>query len=358
MTDYVGVVEDGVATEVSRKRGNSGWLLAATGFVLGLGLGLIVMTSVPDSGVAQTTQVSDQGESVAGAVGIAETVPSFPDTLVAVGWPTGSALNHLLWPHSGELRVEAMAGGQDVVLDASGRLVALSEPVPGSAGVLLSMGPFIQITAVSSDVTSYVWHDREAGILSYTTESEDEWRLWEVGPDLSPELVTESGGSQGTLVAFGDWGWALQTGGATLTLLTPDGELKDVEPGVGYASHPDGWIFAVDDGPKLVSAGGGVKRVMADLGVGAVTVAALSPDRTHVAVGGPSGWTVVDVASGVVDRPFSVSTMSLAWSSDSRFAISGGGSGVTIYDVDRTTPYSVLSGRRVMAVGVAPRGRP
>lgn len=357
MTENVSVVEDGVTTAGSNGRVGSGWLLALAGFVLGLGLGLIVMSSAPDSGTNQV-ETANEGESVAeGGPGIAATVPNFPDTLVAVGRPSGSALDHLLWPRSGELRIDPMARGDHVVFDASGRIVALSESVPGSEGVVLSMGHFNRITTVSGGVTSYVWHDRETGLLSFTTESESVWRLWQIGSDLEPELLVESS-PQGTVVGFGDWGWALQTGPETMTLLTPVADFKDVEPGVGYTSHPDGWVFMVDDGPKLVSAGGGVKRVDVDLDVGSVTMAAISPDRSHLAVAGATGWTVVDIDTGDVEPPIGMSSASLAWSSDSRFALSAGGSGVTIYDVERATPYFVLSGRRVLAVGIAPLGNP
>jgi WD40 repeat protein len=281
-------------------------------------------------------------------------VPGFPDTLVAVGRTTGSALNHLLWPVSGELRIDPMSSGDDVTFDRGGRFIALSESVPGLEGSILSMGRFNRMANVSGGVTSYVWHDSETGVLAYTSESDGSWQLFVAGPDLESELLIESPEMVGSLVGFGDWGWAVQMGPDSLALLTPDTHLKAVEPGVGYASHPDGWVFMIDDGPKVVSAGGGVKRIDADLGVGTVTAAAISPDRQYVAVAGATGWTVLNTASGTVEPHIGLSSSSLAWSSDSRFVLSAAGSGVTIYDMDTATPYFVLSSQGVRAVGTAP----
>lgn len=362
MADNVGVVEDGVATEPPRRPSNPGWILAATGFVMGLGLGVLVVNPSAGEGsppVTETPPASVGSPTTSAPMspedrGVAESVPRFPDTLVAVARTTGSTLDHLLWPRQGELRTRSMAAGRDVRLDSNARFIALSESVPGSEGVLLSMGRFNQINPVASDVTSYMWHDSISGDLSYTTESDGVWHLYVVRSSFVPQLIVESNELGGTLAGFGDWGWAVQTSEDELTLLTPSGEFKDVESGVGYTSRHDGWIFAVDERPKLVSAGGGVQRVDTDLLVGEVNVAAFSPDGSRVAVGGAGGLSVLYLRSGVAE-PFGGSAVSsVAWSSDSRFVIASSGSGVVVHDIDTIDRYRLLPGRGVLAIGTAP----
>ncbi|HEX6286903.1 MAG TPA: hypothetical protein VFZ80_05415 [Acidimicrobiia bacterium] len=361
MAENVGVVEDGVTTEAPRRRSNPGWILAATGFVMGLGLGVLVVnppeTSAPPVSEAPTngaptptttTPIED--------LGIASSIPYFPDTLIAVAQTTGSTLDHILWPLRGEMITRSMSGGSDVALDSTSRFIALSEPLPGDEGALLSMGRFHRLGLVAGDVTSYAWHDSVSGDLAYTTESDGMWRLFVVRSSFTPRLVTESMEFGGTLVGFGDWGWAIQTSADELVLLTPDGDFKAVESGVGYASHRDGWIFVVDERPKLVSAGGGVVRVDTNLDVGEITVAAFSPDGSRVAIGGERGLAVLYLRSGVAE-PFGGSSVSnVAWSSDSRFVMSSAGSGVVVHDIDTIDRYQILQGRRVMAVGTAPLG--
>lgn len=361
MADNVGVVEDGVATEPSGQRSRPGWILAATGFVMGLGLGILVVNPAPETAAPPVTEAPSGGvgtpttvASRPGDLGVAASVPEFPDTLIAVARTTGSTLDHHLWPRQGELRTRPMPRGLNIRLDSSARFIALSEPVPGSEGVVLSIGRFNQINTVAADVTSYAWHDSVSGVFSYTTETDGVWQLYVVRSSFASELITETTEFGGPLVGFGDWGWAVQSAPNEVRLLTSEGVMKDVEPGIGYASHPDGWVFMMDDRPKLVSSGGGVVRLDADLEIGKVSAAAFSPDRTKVAIGGERGWAILDTTSATVEASVGFPPLSLAWSSDSRFALSAGGTGVIVHDTESGEPYFLFRGTVVLAVGTAP----
>ncbi|HEX6221541.1 MAG TPA: hypothetical protein VF115_10640 [Acidimicrobiia bacterium] len=360
MAENLGVIEDGVATEPSRRRSNPGWILAVAGFVMGLGLGVLVVNPAPETSSPLVTEAPGDGVAPPTTVarvedfGIAASVDHFPDTLVAVSGTTGSTLDHLLWPLRGELRTRSMPGGSNVLLDSVARFIALSEVVPDREGMVLSIGRFNRINVVAGDVTSYVWHDEMSGLLSYTTKDEGVWRLFVVRAGFQPQLITEATELSGTLVGFGAWGWAVQTSPDEMTLLTPSGAFKAVESGVGYASHRSGWVFMVDEGPKLVSAGGGVQRVDTNLNVGDISVARFSPDGTRVAVGGARGLSVLYLRSGVAE-PFGGSSVSYAtWSSDSRFVVVPAGLGVVVHDIETTDRYQLLRNYRIRAVGTAP----
>lgn len=361
MVEDVSVVEDGATREAPRRRSNPGWLLAVTGFIMGLGLGILVVNPAPEERSSPVT-ASDAGLGFPTTVpspsiedvGVAELVSDFPDTLVAVTPTIGSTLNHHLWPLQGELRTRPMARGTNIVLDNGARFIALSESVPDGEGVLLSMGRFNQINPVATDVTSYVWHDEMSGVLSYTTETDGVWRLFVVRSSFSPELISETTEFGGELVGFGNWGWAVQTSPEEMSLLTPGGSLKAVEVGVGYASHRDGWLFMMDQRPKLVSSGGGVARLDVALDIGTVSAAAFSPDRRYVSVSGERGWAILDTSTGTVDTPTGFPTLSLTWSSDSRFALNAGGAGVVVYDTELAEQHFLFRGDVVLAVGTAP----
>ena len=156
----------------------------------------------------------------------------------------------------------------------------------------------------------------------------------------------------GRVAAWGDWGWAIQTSPTQVTLLNQHAEFRDQEAGVVYDSRPDGWLFVVGDRPKLVSAGGGVLALDADLGIGRLAAAAFSPDRTRVAVVGERGVNILDLESGAVDQLGGGPTAQATWSTDSRFVIAPGGSGVVVHDVHTASSYQVLEGNSIMAVEV------
>lgn len=355
------VVEDGVDETGSRPRPRSGWLLVGIGFLLGLALGTIVSLPGPQtSGAEQPDRSAGPEEDPSPEdSGMTEVVPGFPDTLVAisdgpgVGLPARSGLEHVLWPMRGPMVTRPMPQGQDVVVDVTGDYYAMSTPLPDLEGVLLSMGRTNDVRPVRTGVTSYAWHDSEGGTLAYTTEEDDGWHLYTITQRFAPEEVTTSGYPGGTVVAWGAWGYVIQSSDDTV-LLTASGEFKGIEAGKAIASHPSGWNLVVDDRFKLVSSGGGVRLLDLPEHRGSLLAGAISPDRSRVAVAGDDGLVVYDL-----DDQTSVSFAAHAshwvtWSSDSRFVIGNADSGVVIHDVETGESHRVLMGRNVVAAVAVP----
>jgi len=352
------VVEDGLDETRAQPRARSGWSLVAVGFALGLALGIFMASPLDreiTGEVAEDSPTEESSETPASALdsGISEVVPGFPDALVAIGDGPGGGLDHMLWPVGGPLITRTMTSGELLRIDTSGKFFAMSDRVPGLGGVLLSMGRFTDVRPVQTRVTSYTWHDSESGLLAYTTEGEEGWRLHQITPLFAPEVVSAPEYEGGILAAWGDWGYAIQAGDE-VALLTPKGQFKDVEEGVAIASHSSGWILVAGNGLKLVSAGGGVRVLDLPLVPAPVVGAAFSPDGGHVAVAKHSGVTVYDLGVGDDTLLPGYPGRSLAWSSDSRFVFSPAPRGIAIYDLETKETYRVLVGHDVVVAGALP----
>lgn len=355
------VVEDGVDERSPRGHARSSWPLVAAAFVLGLTLGSVA-SSPSDRGDATETSpdptnlmAPEEPSLDEYGSGISDLVPEFPDALVAVGDGIGSGHDYLLWPVGGPLVSRSMTGGDDVSLDATGQFVALSEEVPGLEGVVVSIGRFNRIRSVASGVTSFVWHDSRSGELAFTTETDDEWLLRRVTGSFSPSTVAAGPPDGRSVVAWGDWGFALQAPDKRVVLLNPSGEMKAVEPGYALASHRSGWLLVEDDDLKLVSAGGGVRRLDLEDVPTPVFAAAFSPDGDRVAVAGRLGVSVYDLAAESTSARLSGYPGGwVAWSSDSRFVIAPAQSGIVVHDIATGESVQSLVGHNVVTAQVLP----
>jgi hypothetical protein len=354
------VVEDGASEVDAQPRAKSGWVLVAVGFGLGLALGTLVAAPRDDPIAGDVTEpatrstIAEEAEDLL-EMGVTGAVPEFPDALVAVGQSVGSGHDHLLWPVGGSLVVRSMTGGEEIQLDATGQYVALSEVAPDLAGRLLSAGRFNRIRLISSGVTSYVWHDTASGQLAYTTEDEDEWRLYRMSGGFDPSLVVSGEASGATLAAWGDWGFAMQLSDGRVQLLTLDGEPKDIEAGVALASHGSGWVLVEDDSLKLVSAGGGVRLLQDADAPAEILAAAFSPNGDRVALAGREGVVVLDPDN--LDETIRVPGSSggwVRWSSDSRFVVGPAQNGMRIHDLENEASHQVLLGHRILTAAVLP----
>lgn len=365
MTESLQVVEDGAETGPPTPQSRPSWLIGFLGFVVGLGLGVLVVqpdsAAQPVSAPAPSTTVpaesttSTIGDDVE-AQGVSTAVPGFPDALVAVARNSGSSLDHVLWPVSGDVIVRPMTGGQEVKLDVGSQFIAMAEEVPDADGVLLSLGRFNTMRPLRTGVSSYAWHDSEIGSLSYVANDGEGSVLYTVRADLDSTPVAWFEDPDVTLAGWGDWGWAVQETPEEIVLLNADGVQKDIEAGVALATHPSGWIFVIDGmGPKLVSAGGGVRRIDAELAVGTVRNARFSADASKVAVAGTFGIEVLDLETAELLTLAEFPAPSLAWSSDSRFVVAPTASGVVVFDLqDQVRGYIVLREHWFLTAGVVP----
>lgn len=338
--------------------------MGLVGFIVGLGLGVLVVQPDPepesDGGVVTPPSVTEPATSTTleadpEAAGVSVVIPGFPDALVAIARTSGSFLNHVLWPYAGDVIVRSMTGGEDVLFDVSSQFIAMSEDVPGLDGGVLSLGRFHSMRPVASGAVSYAWHDSTLGSLAYTANESGNTVLYTVRADLQSIEIVSIPTPNAKVVGWGDWGWAIQGDTDEMVLLTPEGEFKDSETGVGLDTHASGWVLAgAGTEAKLVSAGGGVRRLTLDMGIGTLEDAQFSPDGEKVAVTGTSGIAVFDLGSDQIVVLADFPAPSLAWSSDSRFVLAPTASGVVVFDLEEPArPHLVLREHSILAVGTS-----
>lgn len=364
MNDRAGVIEDGVSGAPTSEPTRSSWFIVSIAFVVGLGLGALATAPTPDSPPITVPEASgapllstplDEQPDLPDERGISEVIDGFPDALVALARTSGSTVDYLLWPVSGDLSVRAMSGGTDILLDATAQFVALSTGLPGEETALLSMGRYNGIRPVAPNVTSYAFHDTSNGWLAYTLADGDFSRVMTVKSDFDPMEIVSLEEPGVTVIGWGDWGWALQTPSGEIMLLNPQGEFRDSEVGFGLATHPSGWVFAIEwDEAKLVSGGGGVRRLGPLEGLGAIQNASFSPDASMIALDGTAGLGVLDVGDGSVVRLTEFSTGPTSWSSDSRFVIAVSGSGLLVHDLANGDVHPILRQYTMLTAGVVP----
>ncbi len=181
------VVEDGVEESGSQPRSRPQWILVVVSVSLGFAMGTLV-TADPDPGEeVPTTMTSVVDEpAVPESAGISAVIPDFPDSIVAVGGGIGAGFGgfgHQVrgvevwqWPSDGPLVTRGLTDGENVRFDATGQFVALTEPIPGLPGFLLSTGRFNRIRAVRAGVTSFAWHDSRSGVVAYTARDDGRWQ--------------------------------------------------------------------------------------------------------------------------------------------------------------------------------------
>ena len=353
------VVEDGVEGRASQSRSQPQWILVAVSIGLGFAVGTLVTTDADPIEEVPTTETSVVDEPAAPeSAGISAVIPGFSDALVAVGGGVGAGVEVWHWPSDGPLETRGLTDGENVRFDATGQFVALTEPIPGLPGFLLSMGRFNSIRAVRSGVTSFAWHDSRSGEVAYTTEDEGRWQLHRAARTLVPETVLDGRFEKGSVIAWGEWGYAIQIEDDQVALINGEGEFKDFEAGQAYASHETGWVFMTDEDLKIVSAGGGVRRFMPfPSQFDPISAASFSPDGSRVAMAGRFGIVVLDRDSEeLIELSPAFPADWAAWSSDSRFVLAPAQSGVYVHDLESRETHQVLTGRSVGAASVFPAG--
>ncbi|HSM44293.1 MAG TPA: hypothetical protein VK969_04680, partial [Acidimicrobiia bacterium] len=325
----------------------------------GFAMGTLVTTDVNPRSEVPTTETSVVDEPAAPeSAGVSAVIPGFPDALVAVGGGVGAGVEVWHWPSEGPLVTRGMTDGEDVRFDATGQFVAVTEPIPGLQGFLLSMGRFNSIRAVRAEVTSFAWHDSRSGEVAYTTESEGRWQLYRAARTLVPQIVLDGRFETGSVVAWGEWGYAIQIEDDQVALVNGEGEFKAFGAGKAYSSHESGWVFMTDDDLKVVSAGGGVRRFMPlPDELNPVSAASFSPDASMVAMAARSGVVVLDRdTEELIELSPSFPADWVTWSSDSRFVLAPAQSGVYVHDLESGETHHVLTGRSVAAAAVFPAG--
>ena len=363
MASDVKVVEDGLDRRPSQRRVTSPWVWLVTGIAIGLGFGLIVVTpSTPEEAQPQAVTAPPIApiESADEPPGIGGVIPGFVDALVAVAEGENQSLSHLLWPVEQPQVEKPLPGGGSgpVSFDVVGIFLASAVSVPDAEGMVLSMGRPSGMQPLASNVTSFSWHDNDSAKLSYTQVVDGDVRLFVVGQNRQPVLVSAGLGEGSEVVAWGDWGWAIRNQKETVTLFAPSGLPDSVHEWIVLDSNSFGLIVLEDGALKLVAHDGEETVVATSLeSIGGAGAAKLSPDNTRLAVAGGAGIKVlaVDGDGETIQILLTPGPSQLAWSSDSRFVVFPWLRGIIIIDtVDAGRTYEELTSRHIRAVGVIP----
>ncbi|MGH8945126.1 MAG: hypothetical protein ACRDVL_03140 [Acidimicrobiia bacterium] len=198
MTEQVRVVDADATDRSSPGPPRSNWLLFALGFVVGLGVAVVFTTPAGVTTPTVTTIDSfgppvdplDPGETP--SPGIGEVIDGFPDAMVTLVETQSGSLTHLLWPVAGSpVERPLLAGIGPARFGTSGRWIAGMTAMPDQTGSILSVGITSRFTPLTSSVTSFAWHDSEAGDLAYTQMSGDGGQLWVVLPNRESRLVVD-----------------------------------------------------------------------------------------------------------------------------------------------------------------------
>jgi len=307
--------------------------------------------------------------------GVTALVPGFPDALVAIsGTTTGEPgaevdLEHLLWPSTADEVVRPLIAGDPgpVAFDAAGVWLAVTTVMEDRSGLDLISGRGV-LHETASSVTSFAWHDSREGELSYTSTAGGDWTLNYVRGPMSPLQVESaflSSGlvADGSIAAWGDWGWAIQAYGETpaVWLLDAEAEMVASVPGMAFDSHPSGLLAVVDGSEVRVlradGTGTGLDRTVAN--IGPVAAAAISPNGKRLAVLGFDGLILLPLDESPVVAVFEpiVGYPQAAWSSDSRFVLVPGPLGVSVIDTESNTWAEAFPNRGIRAVGVIRLGQ-
>lgn len=358
MTETRAVVAEGVEPDIrTSPRPPSRWVWLAIGLVVGFGLALVVLTRAdPSEAVAETGTTLAAPE--AAAVGLGDFVTGFEDGLVVVAVGEDGNLVKVVWSAEDEPITTALTAMADslVRFDVSGEWMAVGSTVGAEGELFLSAGTTSSNVALDSSATGFSWHDATPGSLAFTRAGSEDWRLLTGQPPSLPRPVDVAADIEGTLVAFGDWGFALQ-GADGAVVVGPTGESWMAIPGVVLDSHPSVG-FVVLDG-EVVHVGFDQER--ADIRGSFAQLdpigAAISPDGTKVAVTGAKGVKVAPLGeTGEVTEMFTTAApRSIAWTSDSRFVVVPMVRGVAVIDtVQGGVPVAVLENHQVVAVGTVP----
>jgi hypothetical protein len=337
------------------------WLLV--GLVIGAGAAFLMFGVDPT--VPSPASSDGDTEASPSVGGIADVVEGFPDGLMAVSRSNGQSLELMIWPLQGEPYERTIPVGVarppgPVDFDHSGRRIATLLPMPETELGVLYAGIPENAEIVATGVTGYAWHDSVPYLLAYTTFADDELFLWVMRPGSSePEPAARAVGIDGSVSAWGDWGYVVQDRiGEGAILFTPTGEIKDSHPGRVLGSYRTGWLAVDNEGVELLSSGGGVRG----LGRGGlsddVLTGRFSNDGEKLALLTSDGVLVfsLDDESDLLESGGRPGLPQLVWSSDGRFVLYPGERGIWAIDTVDGDSEVVLTDSVFTGLAVTPIG--
>jgi len=340
------------------------WAWLTVGLVLGAGATVLALgVDTPARESAETAA----DPAIAPAIGgMTDVVEGFPDGLVAVTRSDGQSLELLIWPLQGEPYERAIPVGVarppgPVDFDKSGRRIATLLPMPDTELGVLYAGIPENAEIVATGVTGYAWHDSVPYLLAYTTFADDEFFLWVMRPgSREPELAARAVGIDGSVSAWGDWGYGVQDRGKGAILFTPTGEIKDSHPGRILTSYRTGWLAVDNEGVELLSSGGGVRGLGGAGLADEVLTGRFSDDGEKLALLTSDGVLQFSLTddSVLLESGGTPGLSRLVWSSDGRFVLYPGERGVWAIDTVDGDSKALLTDRVFTGLAVTPIGGP
>ncbi len=338
--------------ETTREKRSSLPLMLAVAFGVGFALGVTFVGEPPGEPVADSQPLTSPTVTVPPLptdVGLSELVDGFTDTVVVVTSPDVGLMSVLSWPWDSAMSARPLALGQNPKFDSSGQIVAFSQSVRGAPGDILTVGRVSNPSVVASDVLGFGWHDRRSGFVAF---SRSDGSLWTLFSELEPDLVATELSPGARIVAWGDWGFALETDDGVGQVLDQSGQPVALYDGNLLTSDPRGLLVIQNDGVRLLSVDGPSPSLSGPAaGVEGVRAAAFSPDGSQLALAGDEGVITVPVGGDGPVTQYEVSgSDDLAWSSDGRFLLMSGTRGLWIFDVQRGLRSVVLNQFKVVEV--------
>lgn len=316
------------------------WVAGGLGLVLGFLLaasftGAVdgeVRATLPEVGAGAPTLTGPPASTGPGE-GLATLVPGFDFVLMSFE-VSPSSTEMLVWPPGGPKYTNVFpAGTWGARFDAARDSVALAGRGRLGRGNVLYVGNQTTVDPFATGVLGYAWHDgdpdRLAWNLAWPVNEEGDVYRYRLGAPSPERMFRVSPGTQ--LVAWGSWGYALQTYGpdATVEVLDDQGAV------VGPATH--GLLLDSHSTGRLLMKGGigstDVWITGADLS-GRVALATAAGD-TMAGRFSPSGSMIARLAAidesaylevwdgggMLLDRTEVGEAYDAIWSPDSRFVV-------------------------------------
>lgn len=296
-------------------------------------------------------------------LGIGDLIPGFKDGLLAITSSDNSTMDLTVWPVAGtsfdrDVPLGVSTSDQEVRFDASGRRIATMSYVPGEAFSGLSAGAPDSISLIDIGVTGYAWHDSAPGEMAFTTQERGGQQLWTMDAgSTAPELLTSLDLVTGGVVAWGEWGFAVEhLAAGTVSILKPSGVTAEIHEGRLIGSSPSGRLVIDNDDVSVIGDGLDLNFEGRFDGVGNSLVAEISPDGRRLAVLGDSGILVLPLEgdSSVIRTEPRFGVAQIAWTSDSRFILIPSARGIAVFDTQTSRLDYVLGDRTVLGVSVLP----
>ena len=284
-----------------------------------------------------------------------------PDGIAAIASTEGASLEEIVWPlarpaTARPVPLATTAGPDPVAYDVSGRYIVALRPVLGEARFALFAGSSTSVELIATGVSGTAWHDSKPRHLAYSRPVEGgteilETDVWSGRTEFMASLPGEQ-----RVVGYGDWGMALQDSDKQVVTLFSDEGLYTVD-GLFLGSSHKGMLAVFDGQIRVVTPQALPVGAYFEVStLGDPRAAEFSPDGEMLAIQGMSGFAVFTTVykESVAGSTADVGAPDIVWSSDGRFALTPGDTGVIVVDTQEGFTEVVMSGELIHGLAVIP----